>query len=115
MDKDIEERITELGNVSVSPRVAGLLSTRDIDLLLARHVLGDYGETTLEETGHNDLVMFQRSGKAQSVFQTERGNVYVITRFNQPVTVVAYQEEVENEFNGEALQELPEDSDIEPE
>ena len=94
MDKDIEERITQLGNVSISPKVAGMLSTRDIDMLLARHVLGDFGDVDMEEMKANDLAMYQRVGTVRSEFETERGTIYIITRFNQPVTVVAYDVEV---------------------
>jgi len=112
LDKDIEQRIENLGNVSVSPRIAGLLSTKDIDLLLARHVLGDYGEVSLEALNQNDLAMFLKSGTAQSVFETERGSIYVITRFNQPITTIAYQEEVED---GQVVQQVQDDSDCEME
>lgn len=109
MDKEIEERIRNLGNVSVSPRVAGLMSTKEIDLLLARHVLGDFGEVNLEAVNRNDLAMFQKMGVVTSIYETERGNVYVITRFNQPVTIVAYDIEVEDGTT--PMQELPEDTD----
>ena len=77
-----------VGGVVMTPAVQAILPHIDLVPLLQRHVVGDWGDCTVENAAANDTALIT-GGKLLSIYKTPaspEGEIWIMTKANRTVT-----------------------------
>lgn len=95
-DEETQQRISELGHISIHPEVLDVLDANDVEMqaLFERYVKGDYGVIKEDEAWKNDTAWFKRMGRAKAVYELPSGvKIEVLTIWCSTITEVKLVEE----------------------
>lgn len=77
-----------VGGVVMIPSIQAILSQIDLVPLLQRHMIGDWGDCTVEDAAANDTAL-RTGGKQLSIYKTPaspEGEIWIMTEADRMVT-----------------------------
>ena len=94
----IRKKPFTLGKVVITTGVVDLLdnmdmTNEDITKFLRRHATGDWGDMCCEDKELNDQALVSGYSRLFSSYNTQKGNIWIITEFDHSITTVLMPDE----------------------